>query len=170
MIKNYAFTGYANPAKAHTLVPISLGDFYNPTGEGLYAEASPFEADKPRPRVLLIDVAARWCAPCQQEAKEILPAAHAKLAPLGAEFLLDLADGIEPGSVATQKDLDKWTTAFAVDYPAVFDPDYQLGALFDASSFPVNIVIDTREMRIATVVKGILDESFWTEIESLLDK
>jgi hypothetical protein len=172
VIDRYAFTGYVDPSVGigpDHRVPIGLPDFYNPTGEGTYPEGFHHGEGSPLPKALMINVSAVWCGPCQHEAAAVLPDKYAELAPRGAELLLNLADGREPGVAGTFDDLDNWVTTFPVRYPAVVDPTYQLGALFDAASFPANIIVDTRDMSIVEVIAGVPEEAFWTKLEELLD-
>lgn len=172
IIPPYVFDGYVNSSEgigADFVRPLSLADFYNPTGDQLYGEDSPFEAGTPKPRGLVINVSAVWCGPCKFEAQEVLPGEYAKYEPLGGELLLVLADSQNPGEAASFSHLDGWTTAFDVQYPAVIDPRYQLGALFDQSQFPANFLIDTRTMQIVAMVVGIPAESFWSQLDALLE-
>lgn len=170
IIDNFQFNGYADPSvDTSTLVPISLGDFYNPSGNEVYDSGSPFGAGEPKPRVLLIDVSSSWCGPCKIEADEVLPGKYAALAPKGVEFLLQLADGPTPGTAATEADLRAWTNAFDVNYPSAIDPSYQLGALFDTSAYPANFIIRTDTMEIVEVVTGAPEDSFWVKLEATAD-
>lgn len=169
IIKNYVFPGYVNPvADSSKLQEIKLEDFYNPTGSEVYPEGSPYGAGNTRPKALLINVSAVWCGPCQVEADEVLPEEYAKLKPLGGQFLLQLADGPTPGVPAVEKHLAAWTKKYDVDYPSAIDPQYQVGALFDAAAFPGNMIIRTRTMEIVEILNGAPDESFWTKFEGVL--
>lgn len=171
VIGGFSFTGYVDPelgTGAPHQVPLSLADFYNPTGDGAYPVGSPFGEDTPLPRALVINVSAVWCGPCQHEAASVLPDKYEEFAPRGAELLLNLADGVEPGVAATFSDLDNWVTTFPVRYPAVIDPTYQVGALFDSSSFPANIIVDTRDMTIVEVIAGVPEDAFWRKLSDLL--
>jgi hypothetical protein len=159
----------ANPDAATT--EISLADFYNPTGKGVYAEGSPFPVGEAKPRALLIAMAARWCQPCRVEAKETLPDKYAELGPKGAEFLLVLADGAEAGIRATEKDLRTWTNSFETAYPSVIDEDSDLAVHFSAESYPANMIIDTTSMKIVRKVIGApeKDSAFWKQLASLVE-
>jgi hypothetical protein len=168
IIDNYEFIGYPDSTAETVLQPIDLASFYNPTGNGTYAEDAPFNAGEPKPKALLINVSARWCAPCNLEAKETLPGKYAELKPLGGEFLVDLADGNTPGEAATEADLQKWTSKYDIDYPAALDPTYRLAALFDANAFPANFIIRTSTMEIVEVVPGTPSESFWETFRAVL--
>ncbi len=167
-IQNYAFEGYPSPAAPRdTLVPMRLGDFYNPTGGDVFPEGSPIAPGQPKPRAIGIVVGAVWCAPCQQEARSVLPEKHDILDPIGGTIFFVLADTDQPGVPATAQDLERWTQTFDTDFPAALDPDYALGAVIKADAFPANILIDTRTMAIVDVVSGVPPESYWTAFEEL---
>jgi hypothetical protein len=182
VISDFAFQGFANPKLASAdLVPIRLSDFYNPHADDasyapgdpslddrLFAKGSPYGAGTPKPKALAIDIGAIWCGPCNYEAKTELPPRHVKYLPLGGEFLFQLADGATQGVAATQKDLVNWTKKYKVDYPATIDKDTQLAAFFDASSYPANMIIDLRTMRIVAVVAGVPDETYWAKFEATI--
>lgn len=169
VIENFELQGFLNASVQNTtLEPIELAMFYNPTGDGVYPAGSPMGEGNPKPRVLLIDVGAVWCGPCNMEASQILPARHASYAPMG-EFLAVLADGPNVGTPATPTHLVNWTNNYDVDYPMALDPANKLMALFEADAFPQNMMIDLRTMEIVEIVAGTPDEAFWAEFESLLD-
>jgi hypothetical protein len=187
IIANYQFVGFANYQIVNdAMQPIQLADFYNPHADDstytpadadhddrLFPAGSVYGAGTKKPTALLIDVASVWCAPCNHEAGKILPGLHATYKPLGGEFLIQLADGPNPGEAATPKNLSDWTKKYAVDYPAAIDPTYKLGALFDQNAFPANMIIDTRTMEIVEVVSGAPDPSdpndaFWPSFEKVL--
>jgi hypothetical protein len=182
VIANFSFMGYPNPKLGNTtLVPIALADFYNPHADDasympadpsvddrLFGKDSPYGAGTKKPRALAINIGAIWCAPCNIEAKTELPLHYTKFKPLGGEFLFQLADGATQGNAATPKDLTNWTKKYKVDYPSTIDPDKQLSALFDATAYPANMIIETRTMRIVTVIAGIPDEAYWGKFEATI--
>lgn len=169
IIANYEFVGFVNAQSDNSVTQlIQMADFYNPTGNDVYPEGSPYGAGKPKPKALLIDVASSWCFPCQEEASKVLPGKYEEYNPQGGQFLLQLADGPTPGKSATQKNLLSWTSKYDVNYPAAFDPQYKLSALFDADAFPANMIINTRTMEIVTVVAGAPNAAFWTKYEKIL--
>jgi hypothetical protein len=147
-------------------VEIQLADLYNPTGDGVFPEGSPFPAGTPKPRALLIAMAARWCQPCRKEAKDTLPEKYAELGPKGAQFLLVLADGATPGVRATEKDLRVWTSSFDTGYAAAIDEDSDLAQHFLKEQYPANMIIDTTTMKIEERVIGSPGEkdTFWTTL------
>lgn len=175
IIENFQFVGFQNSqVKNDETQPIALSDFYNPTGDGTFPADSLYGANQAKPRVLLIDVASTWCGPCNQEAGNVLPGQYKKYQPLGAEFMLQLADGPNQGVPATTLDLTKWTKKYKVNYPATIDPAYKLGALFPADAYPANMIIDTRTMTICEIIAGAPDPTdptvgipFWKKLENV---
>ncbi|MFO0615021.1 MAG: TlpA disulfide reductase family protein [Polyangiaceae bacterium] len=173
VITNFELAGFPAPAASAdptALVPITLADFYNPTGDGVYPAGSPYGEGQPKPKALLIDIGAVWCTPCQFEAKTILPKLYEQYKPLGAEFLFDLADGPKGGIAATPTELVSWVKKYKSTFPCALDPERKLGASFNTDSFPVNILVDTRTMQIVDVVAGVPDEggAFFQNLDALL--
>lgn len=167
-IQNFAFEGFAAPATARgELVAMPIADFYNPTGAAVFPAGSPYGAGASLPRALGIVVGAVWCAPCQQEARTVLPGKHASLAAIGGQILFILLDASEPGVPAAPDDLRNWLDTFDVAYPAALDPERTLGALVRPDTFPANILVDTRSMTIVDVVSGVPPESYWETFEDL---
>jgi hypothetical protein len=168
IIQNFSFSGFPAPDENNSdMVPLVLADFFNPTGDGVFPEGSPHGAGTPKPRAIGVVVGAVWCAPCQEEARRVLPEEHARLEPLGGELLFVLADTDKPGVPASKQDLVRWTDTFDSDYPSVLDPAYALGAVIKSDSFPANILVDTRDMSIVDIVSGVPPESYWDEFASL---
>jgi hypothetical protein len=175
IIENYQFVGFANAmADTSAMQLIQLADFYNPTGEEVFPEGSPYGAGEPKPKALLIDVSSVWCPPCNEEAKDVLPSLYEKYQPQGGEFLLQLADGPTRNVPAEPKHLYNWTLKYKVDYPAAIDPSYKLSSLFEADAFPANMIIKTKDMTIVEVISGsptpgtAAGNIFWKIFEKVL--
>jgi hypothetical protein len=176
VIANYEFVGFPNPSlDTGNLRPIQMADFYNPTGEDVYPAGSLYGEGNPKPKALLITVAAVWCGPCNLEARDILPDEYLELHPKGVEFFLNLADGPTGGVPAETKHLVNWTTKYGTSWPSVIDPSYKLSALFSADAFPANLIIDTTTMKIVDVIAGVPDpatsegQAFKAEILDLVE-
>ncbi|MFO0549259.1 MAG: TlpA family protein disulfide reductase [Polyangiaceae bacterium] len=172
VIQNYKFVGFPDPlADKENAVEIQLADFYNPSGDELYEAGSKYGEGTPKPRALLINIAAVWCGPCQFESKEILPEEYEKYRPRGAQFLLELADGPNVGEPAEFSHLVSWTTKYKTAWPSAIDPSYKLSALFEADAFPANILIDTSTMEIVSVVAGVPEsgDDFFKSLDALLE-
>ena len=169
IVQNFKFVGFPRPhEQVEQAYNISLSDFYNPTGDAIWEEGSPYGAGRPKPKALMIVVSAVWCAPCNAEAKDLLPGEFEEYNPQGVEFLLNLADGPTVGTPAEFSHLIKWVDKYETKFPAVIDPSYKLSALFEANAFPANMIIDTRTMEIVEVVAGIPNAGFFDTLEAVI--
>ena len=169
VIENYGFPGFVNPAEQpKEIKTIRLSDFYNPTGDETFPAGGAFPEGQPKPKAMLIVMSAVWCGPCQLEAAKTLPDKHEEFAPAG-EFLLVLADSETAGVPADDSDLAGWTNKYPTDFPAVIDPDYELGQQFPASAYPANMILDTTTMTIVEKITGAAPEegAFWDTFASL---
>lgn len=169
IVQNFKFVGFPRPdEQTDEAFNVSLADFYNPTGDAVWEEGSPYGAGRPKPKALMIVVSAVWCGPCNMEAKDLLPGEFEEYNPQGVEFLLNLADGPTLGAPAEFKHLIKWVEKYETKFPAVIDPSYKLSALFEANAFPANMIIDTRTMEIVEVVAGVPNASFFNKLEDVI--
>jgi thiol-disulfide isomerase/thioredoxin len=167
-LRNLRLEGFAAPMTASTaLQDLSLADFYNPSGTDTFPAGSPYGAGTAKPKALLVDLCAMWCAPCRQEAQMLLPPRRAMYAPAG-EILLALLDGTNPGVAASTNQLTSWVHQFQVDYPTVLDPAGLFSAYFATQAFPSAIVVRTRDMKIVFAHVGIVDDALWTVFEKVL--
>jgi hypothetical protein len=185
VIANFEFLGFTNSTIARdpaSLQGMRLGDLYNPHADDasyvpadadhddrLFPPGSPYGAGTKKPTTLMIDVASVWCAPCNQEAKELLPPRHAIYKPCGGEFLLQLADGPTPGKAATPSNLVAWTKKYTVDFPAAIDPSSKLSALFKQDAFPSNLIVNTRTMKVVLAMVGEPDATFFAKFEETMN-
>ena len=172
VIRDFSFDGYVDPEHRgfgpDKVTQVSLCDFYNPTGEEVYGTGTPFDEGSPKPRALMINVAALWCQPCKLEAGEILPEEYALYHPRGLELISILADTNSPGESAQLNHLDGWVGSFQVEYVAVIDPDRRLTNQLNAAQFPSNVLVDTSTMRIVESLSGLPDDGFFAKAEQLL--
>jgi len=165
VIANFAFLGYFNADQGTLTVDtgsptvISLSDFYDP-------------AEK-KYKVLHLNVAARWCSPCNDEADALtcsgpnMPASSGiycsgatsnsaqGLAASGAAIFSLLTEGTSMGTGATVADLQAWIAGKSIDYDMGIDPEQQnLGVFFPEAAIPWNADIDTRTMEILDASVG----------------
>lgn len=174
VVPDFEFLGYANPvAQAPgALQLIRFADFYNPTGDGVYGEGAAFPVGTPKPKALLFDISAVWCPVCNQEAKDVLPDRYRQYGPDGGQFLVVLMEGTSGYSQydpATHADLDLWAQRYDQDFPLVMDPTDQLDTLMPRNAVPANLIIDTRTMRLVTVLAGGPSTLFWSTFRSVID-
>lgn len=170
IVADFKFYGFPNPsADQGTAQLLKLSDFYNPTGTGVYPEGSMYGAGKAKPKALQIIISSVWCIYCQEENREVLPGNHAEYGPRGAEFLVMLADGPEPGTPAEFSHLTAWTTKYKTAWPSAIDPAYSLELLYPDFAYPINMIIDTTTMELVENVAGVPNAAFYNKLEALLD-
>lgn len=156
-IANFKFLGYPDADKSGGLQPISLAQFYDPTGT--------------RYKIVHIQASGVWCTFCQKETEIVAPM-KAELEAKGAVWLVSLAEGPTPGTPSTQKDLDGWMAKFKAPYTHWIDPgNANLGPFYDASALPWNANIDATTMEILTSGTGAVTtkEGIIQEIDEALE-
>ena len=139
-IANFKFLGYPDADKSQGLQPISLAQYFDPSGT--------------RYRIIHIQASGVWCTACQAETRTVVPM-KAELEKKKAVWLVSLAEGPSPGSPSRQKDLDGWIAEFKSPYTHWLDPgNANLGPFYDRTALPWNANIDTRTMEILTAGTG----------------
>lgn len=172
VISPYVFYGWHNPQIASgELEQISLAEFYNPTGQDTFPADSIYRPGELKPTVMLLDVSAQWCPPCQAESKTELPALYTQYQSQGFEIILELNQQ-NSGAPAEPKHLGQWTSYYKTAWPAVIDPTSELGPLYDQEAFPTNILIDTTTMKVVARIAGAppASDPFWTKMKQYLRK
>jgi hypothetical protein len=139
---NVALQGYHAGTGAWTT--IRLQDYYDPDGaHGIYG--------------LYLTIAAPWCEGCVSEGNSLPQRYAQEYRAKGARFLAAVVQD-QAHAPATQKTVDDWIATFKTNYDIVVDATLQT-APKDAQgngsmALPYNYVIDTRTMRIASIVSG----------------
>jgi thiol-disulfide isomerase/thioredoxin len=168
IIPNFTFRGFARPQDGDfTPQTLRMSDFYNPTGTEQHAADSIYGA-KPKPKAMLVIIAAAWCGPCQQEADQILPGEYEDFAPRGAEFFAVMAQNTQGGPPAL-KVMENWASKYDSSWPSVVDGFDRFFELAAEPAFPANILIDTRTMTIVDRVAGA-DPAIFAKMDELLDQ
>lgn len=139
-IENFKFVGYKDGNPANGLTPISLAQYFDPTGETY--------------RIIHIQASGVWCSACQAETEVVVPL-KAELVAKKAVWLVSLAEGPTPGTPSQTKDLDGWIKKFSSPYTHWLDPgNANLGPFYDRTALPWNANIDARTMEILTAGTG----------------
>src|SRR5688572_2705686 len=121
-IQNFKFLGYPDGDVTKGLTPLSLANFYDPTGS--------------RYKIIHIQASGTWCTACQAETQTVVPM-KAVLEAKKAVWLVSLAEGPTPGTASTQRDLDLWINKFKSPYTHWLDPaNANLGPFYDRSALP----------------------------------
>lgn len=139
-IKNYKFVGYIDGDKSTGLKPVSLADFYDPTGETY--------------KLIHIQASGTWCTVCQAETQASVPLAD-KLKERKVAWIITIAEGPTPGQPSTQTDLDRWLTSYKAPYTHLLDSgNKNLGPFYDAAALPWNANINAKTMEILSAGTG----------------
>lgn len=150
-LPNLEFLGWRAPGTLDTkcdsrvepppLERMSLAEYYDPTGQ------SDVE-------LLMINVSAVWCSVCRSEFSGFRNrGTYREYRARQVEFwaaLFEDADHLP----ARPSDLSCWVSQFDVDFPMVLDPGFKTGPLFTSAATPMNLVVDTRTMRIIAQFPG----------------
>lgn len=153
-IANFKFLGYPDANVEAGLQPVSLAQFYDPTGE--------------RYKLIHIQAAGVWCTFCQKETQVVVPLKD-QLAAKKVVWLVSLAEGGTPGTPSKQKDLDRWIAQFKSPFTHMLDPgNKNLGPFYNAAALPWNASIDARTMEILSAGTGATTSS--EEILEEVDK
>jgi hypothetical protein len=150
-IQNFKFLGYPDGNPANGLKPISLADFYDPTGA--------------KYKLIHIQASGSWCIHCVNEIKAV-STIKADLDSRKAVWIVSLAEGDVVGEPSTQKDLDLWLQTYKPPYTHLLDPgNHNLGPFYDDAALPWNANISAKTMEILSAgvgavetTKGILAE------------
>lgn len=156
-IQNFKFLGYPNADKSAGLQPISLAQYFDPTGETY--------------KVIHIQASGVWCTACQAETEVVVPM-KAEIEAKKAVWLVSLAEGPTPGVPSKQKDLDGWIAKFKSPFTHWLDPaNKNLGPFYDRTALPWNANIDATTMEILTAGTGAVTsrEGIIREIDEALE-
>jgi hypothetical protein len=139
-IANFKFLGYPNADESQGLQPLSLADYYDPTGN-TYA-------------LIHIQAAGVWCSACKEETGVIV-----NLKPdfdkRKVVWLVSMAEGPTPNTPSQQKDLNNWIAQYKSPFTHWLDPsNANLGPFYDRSALPWNANIDAKTMEILTSATG----------------
>jgi len=173
VVANLEFMGYMDPknfCKAHksksmdtsTLRKIAFKDWFTAAAKGCEAQ---------KRGLLWVMVSAGWCGPCQAEVKA--PEAQYKSGGVGNRVgILNIvfetdAPNIAPANPTFTK---KWIKAFSLDFPVVMDPSFKMGAYFDKSATPFNMLVDTKTMKIYFRTTGASLQTIGTKIGEFFAK
>ncbi len=104
-------------------------------------------------KVLVVNVAALWCSPCREEAKEFQKAIVPEYDPKGVAFLSVVLED-SSRKLSTDDDVDTWIKTYALTYPVARDPEGYVTEFFDRNQMPLNMVIDLETMQITAKIVG----------------
>jgi len=95
----------------------------------------------------IFNVAAWWCSPCKEEAKELQNIVLPKYGPRGAVIVsVILQDARKNPTV--DRDVDLWMDNFSSTFTVVRDVEGWTSRIFDANTMPFNMLIDLETMKV----------------------
>ena len=167
-ISDFTFDGYAQKAPATIPSGTAKANFsLQDVRKWTDASGHPF-------KFMLLDVAAGWCGPCNEEAESI--GAHgdkktkvAEWQAKGGVVVTVLAEGYpNPGDAVVLSDIDTWNGAHAVQSSLAID---EVGALLNQgltpAAFPFNAIVDLDTMKILNAYYG--DDADFLKWEAVLN-
>ena len=104
-----------------------------------------------RGRVVVVNIWASWCGPCQSEAP-VLQRWYGRIKSLGGTVV-----GID--TFDARSDAVAFVHKFHLTYPILRDPDGSAKSKFGVTGFPESFVID-RDGRVAALERGPVDDGF----------
>lgn len=162
--RNVCFDAWSDPRAAEfdpaALRRVCLADFYR--------------SDAAEHRLLLINTAAIWCQACQTEY-----AGSGSRRSLNEEVRARWPDGLRAlgglfqdaaGRPASRQDAARWAQTFDVSFPFGVDPDFVLGAFANPELQPMNMLVDTTNMRILLKLQTDDPETLWQTVDEFLKR
>ncbi len=137
-IDDLEFPAFLDGDTASEPVAVRLGDYA--------------AADRPGTRVIMINAAAGWCAPCMREA-EAMPEFAAEYEPRGVAILVAVFED-QNGEPADAAFVKAWVNTFELAVPVLIDTSFQMGQYVDVNVMPVNIFVDAETLEILEIAQG----------------
>jgi thiol-disulfide isomerase/thioredoxin len=151
VVEDHTFTGRRNGANSTgPYDQISLADFYAMRNQGK--------------KLLVLNVAAFWCAPCREEAKLLVDPIAPKYEPKGVAFLSIVLEKLDR-TPTEPTDIDTWIKTYHMTFAVADDPDGYVTRFFMKDSMPLNMVIDLESMKIVSQTIGAHLE----DVQAVLD-
>jgi thiol-disulfide isomerase/thioredoxin len=137
-IDDLEFSAFLDGDTAGDPVAVSLGDFT--------------AAERPGTRIIMINAAAGWCAPCMREG-EAMPEFAAEYEPRGVAILVAVFED-QNGDPADREFVKAWVDTFELTVPVLIDTSFQMGVYVDVNVMPVNIFVDAETREILEIAQG----------------
>ncbi len=146
VIENLSFIGWRDPVAAGydpaRLELVELSAFYDPDGA--------------QTELLVINASAVWCTVCQGELRDMKNNGTYEAYRKRKVQVLSTLFQDSNSRPAKPSDLVLWGSGAsrAIAFPLVLDPALKMGIYFTSDATPLNLVVDTRTMRIIDSMMG----------------
>lgn len=160
-------TGSARPSDLYVVDPNATGIEVGATyvipaeqpvaGGGVYAEAT---AALPPPRLVIIDLFATWCPPCQQETP-VLRSLAAAYRDRGLQII-----GVSVGELSST--VAAYAERYQLGYPLLVDVNSDLFRAAGAGGIPTKLVLDANGHVLRVLTGPVTQESATALVEELL--
>jgi peroxiredoxin len=121
-----------------------------PTFEALTLDGRPASLDDYAGRVVLLNIWATWCLPCEEE----MPSMERLKGQLGSAGLRIVAVSIDPGDPTDVRD---WAVERGLTFSIWHDPSGRVQRLYQTTGVPESFVID----RHGVIVKKVIGATEW---------
>ncbi|MFN7131308.1 MAG: TlpA family protein disulfide reductase [Myxococcales bacterium] len=137
VVRNFALYGFRTGSGSY--VNVRLSDFYDADGSKNY-------------KVMWINVAAGWCGPCRAEQPDMVKKCDAN-ASKGLVCYTALTDNNDY-KPADKEFIEGWGAQYKIKHALVHDGTTKWGYYFDKAATPMNMLVDTRTMKILYLGTG----------------
>jgi thiol-disulfide isomerase/thioredoxin len=150
----------SNPSPPRTLDDLEFQAFVDSDGDGLSSNNEPttlhlsdyFAANRPGTRIIMINAAAGWCAPCMREASA-LPAFADEFESRGVVILTAVFQD-QNARPADEAFARAWAETFMLPMPTLIDTEFQTSQFFDVNTMPANMFVDAETLEILEIATG----------------
>jgi thiol-disulfide isomerase/thioredoxin len=120
-------------------------------------------------KLILIDGAARWCTPCNQD-QPTMQQIEATYAPQGVVTMEVVVEG-SYGVPATQDDINRWANRYNLAGIITIDPAYEMSKYADVTAFPMYMIIRASTMKVELLqVESLAASPIEPVLDSLLQQ
>jgi hypothetical protein len=148
------------PPTPAAIEDIELSAFVDTNADGLaYNDAptkirlSDYFADKrPGTKIVMLNAATGWCAPCQQEATA-MKEFHAMFEPRGVAILTAVIQD-QDGKPADEQFTKLWAETFQLPIPTAIDSSFATSKFFDIKTMPANMFVDAEKKQVLKIATG----------------
>lgn len=107
-----------------------------------------------QPKLMWVMVGAGWCGPCKTEVQAIQKEYAAGTIDARVDLLNIVFEATTPGTPINEAFLKLWADGYGLTLPVAMDPNLNVGAYFNKTNPPFNMLVDTSTMKIYYTQEG----------------